>query len=226
MRIIAASLISSVFWIGSSHTAPILKVEDITGGVTTTVNDNGLGDDSSIIGHIDSEIIASGGAIISNLAYSNGNADLQTTILRTSITSIDAIDLVISLTDTDLFLRPGGDVFFISAYINHNKPGLDPLNTLQVDYFHNGSNVEFDTSGPKATKISYSGLFPQGRAELQRELLNSKDLPFSLTQVMTIHLEANQTVSFSSVQNVPEPNVILLIGLGLIGLITTQRRKA
>lgn len=233
VKILTVSALSAVLWVGTSHAAFILKVEDVTNGVTTFVTDNGAGDSTNTItGLINSTIVTPNASIVASMGTSkplggNSNTVALMDLLNLDITSSSALDLVISLTDTDFDLNGiGGLGFgFFGASIGGTL-GFSPLNSLQVDYYFNTSNVEFDTVG--ATSISTAtwngpGAFSENIA---RTLVSPVNAPFSLTQIATIHVEAGQTISYDSeVTVVPEPSVLFLMGLGLIGLTVANRRK-
>ena len=232
VKILTVTALSTVLWVGTSHAAFILKVEDVTNGVTTFVNDNGVGDSVAMTGLINSTIVTPNASIITSIGTSKplgGNSPTVALmdLLNLDITSNSAIDIVISLTDTDFDLDGIGGLGlgFLGASIGGTL-GSNIQNSLQVDYFFNTSNVAFDTVG--ATSISSAtwngpGGFSENVAKAQ---VNPVNAPFSLTQIATIHVEANQIISYDSeVSVVPEPSVLFLMGLGLIGLTVANRRK-
>jgi len=232
VKVFTVSALSAVLWVGTSHAGFVLKVQDVTNGITTTVADNGAGDVTAIAGLINATVVTPNASIVTSIGTSkplggNSNTVALMDLLNVDISSNSAIDLVISLTDTDFDLNGiGGLGFgFLGASIGGTL-GSNPLNSLQVDYFFNTSNVEFDTVG--ATSISSAtwngpGAFSE---DVARTLVNPVNNPFSLTQIATIHVEANQIISYDSeLTVVPEPSVLLLMGLGLIGLTATNRRR-
>ena len=230
VEVFIVSALSAVLWVGTSHAAFILKVEDVTNGVTTFVTDNGSGDSVAITGLINSTIVTPSASIVTSIGTSkplgsNSNTVALMDLLNLDITANSSIDLVISLTDTDFDLNGLGGIGFLGASIGGTL-GFSPLNSLEVDYFFNTSNVAFDTVG--ATSISTAtwngpGAFSENVA---RVLVSPVNAPFSLTQIATIHVEAGQVISYDSeVTVIPEPSVLFLIGLGLIGLTVANRRK-
>ncbi len=235
VKVFTMSALSAVLWVGTSHAAFILKVEDVTSGVTTFVTDNDVGDSpltNTITGLINSTIFTPNASIVTSIGTSkplggNSNTVALMDLLNLDITSNNALDLVISLTDTDFDLNGVGGLGFglFGASIGGTL-GSNSLNSLQVDYYFNTSNLEFDTVG--ATSISTNtwngpGAFSENVA---KALVSPVNASFSLTQVATIHVEANQMISYDSeVSVVPEPSVLFLMGLGLIGLTVANRRK-
>ncbi len=232
VKVFTVSALSAVLWVGTSHAGFVLKVQDVTNGITTTVTDNGAGDLSAIAGFINAMVITPNASIVTSIGTSkplggNSNIVALMDLLNVDITSNSALDLVISLTDTDFDLNGiGGPGFGLLGASIGGTMGSNPLNSLQVDYFFNTSNVEFDTVG--ATSISSNNWNGPGAfgENVARTLVNPVNAPFSLTQIATIHLEANQIISYDSeVTVVPEPSVLFLMGLGLIGLTVANRRK-
>ncbi len=232
VNIMTITALSTLLWAGTSHAGFVLKVQDVTNGITTTVGDNGPGDVSAIAGLINATVVTPSASIVTSIGTSKplgGNSSTLALmdLLNVGITSNSAIDLVISLTDTDFNLNGIGGLGIgnLGASIGGTL-GSNPLNSLQVDYFFNTSNVEFDTVG--ATSVSSTtwngpGAFGENVGSTQVSPVNA---PFSLTQIATIHIEANQIISYDSeLTVVPEPSVLLLMGLGLIGLTVVNRRK-
>ncbi len=232
VKIFTVSALSAVLWVGTSHAGFVLKVQDVTNGVTTTIGDNGAGDVSPIAGLINATVVTPNASIVTSIGTSkplagNSNTVALMDLLNVGITSNSAVDLIISLTDTDFDLNGIGGLGIgnLGASIGGTM-GSNPLNSLQVDYFFNTSNGEFDTAG--ATSVSSTawtgpGAFGENVASTQVSPVNA---PFSLTQIATIHIEANQIISYDSeLTVVPEPSVLLLMGLGMLGLTVVNRRK-
>ena len=233
VNVLTATALSTVLWVGTSHAAFILKVEDVTNGITTTVTDNGAGDVSAIAGLINATVVTPNASIVTSIGTSkplggNSSTVALMDLLNVDISSNSAIDLVISLTDTDFDLNGIGGLGqgFLGASIGGTL-GSNALNSLQVDYFFNTSNVAFDTVG--ATSIATNtwngpGAFSENVA---KALVSPVNDPFSLTQIATIHIEANQIISYDSeLTVVPVPGVLFLLGLGMAGLMVVRRRKA
>ncbi len=155
----------------------------------------------------------------------NSNTHGNLFLRELAISSVTGGWLTIEVSDNDFMLDGLGFNGFLNASIA-GRLGTNPLNTVQVDYFYNTSNVNFDTVG--ATLIS-SNLFSGGSGfsgSYGRAAINGVNQPFSITQVIKIHLEPNfQTLSFESDLNVvPEPEMLLVMGLGLAVLIFSVRR--
>lgn len=155
----------------------------------------------------------------------NSNTHGNLFLRELAISSANGGLLTIELSDNDFMLDGLGFNGFLNASIA-GRLGTNPLNTVQVDYFYNTSNVNFDTVG--ATLIS-SNLFSGGSGfsgNYGRAAVNDVNQPFSITQVIKIHLEPNfQTLSFESDLNVvPEPEMLLVMGLGLAVLVFSVRR--
>ncbi len=239
-KIIITSTFIALLGVGTSQAALMLRITDtsiagvptvlmaidqvVGGGVNTTPDVN-----PGIMGLLGTSFSTSNFFLTTTSGSSkpfapNSNTQGNLFLRELAISSANGGNLTIEISDNDFMLDGLGSNGFLSASIA-GRLGSNPLNTVQADYYYNTSNVHFDTIG--ATSLG-SNLFSGGsgfNGDYGRVAVNDVNQPFSITQVIKIHLEPNfQTLSFESDLNVvPEPEVPLLIGLGLVSLMFSAR---
>jgi hypothetical protein len=120
--------------------------------------------------------------------------------------------LTIGLTDTD-FLRGG------AGFLNFNIGGTTD-GTISAEAFMDVANTEFGT-GTLLGSMSSSG--PAFHYTSAGTVVNTTD-PYSLSLVATIVHEAGDVSSFDA-NVVPEPSMLALMSVGLIGIGFAGRRK-
>ena len=121
--------------------------------------------------------------------------------------------LTLGLTDTD-FLRGGAG--FLNFGIGGTTDG-----TVSAQAYMDVANTEFGTGTLMGSMTSGGPAFSYTSAGT---IVNTAD-PYSLTLVTTVtHASAGDISSFDAAV-VPEPSMIALMSLGLIGLGFTGRRK-
>ncbi|SET20427.1 PEP-CTERM protein-sorting domain-containing protein [Nitrosomonas marina] len=145
-----------------------------------------------------------------------------------SISSTNGGTLTIEISDNDFTLNGIGNEGFFTADIAGTL-GANPLNSVEVDYFYNTSNIPFDTDGATmAGSSAISGSLGFNES-FGRVAVSGIDQPFSITQVIKIHMQPNyQILSFDSdLRVVPEPDTALLTGLALfiLLLVVSGRRS-
>lgn len=121
--------------------------------------------------------------------------------------------LTIGLTDTDFF--PGG-VGFLNFNIGGTTSG-----TISAQAYMDAGNAEFGTGTLLGSMTSSGPAFSYTSADT----IIDHTSPYSLTLVTTVtHTGAGQISSFDA-NVVPEPSMLALMSLGLIGLGFAGRRK-
>ena len=121
--------------------------------------------------------------------------------------------LTISLTDTD-YLRGG------AGFLNFSMGGTTS-GIVSAQAFMDAGNAEFGTGTLLGSMTSNGPAFSYTSAGT---VVNTTD-PYSLTLVTTItHTSVGQISSFDA-NVVPEPSMIALMSLGLVGLGVAGRRK-
>ncbi|SFK42798.1 PEP-CTERM protein-sorting domain-containing protein [Nitrosomonas aestuarii] len=205
----------------------ITATDQITTGGASTTPDNSPG----ILGLLSTSfstpnffLTASSG--VSKPLPPNTNTQADLFLRELAVSSANGGTLTIEISDNDFMLDGLGVNGFLSAGIE-GRLGTNPLNTVEVNYFYNTSNLNFDTVG--ATTLG-NGIFSGGygfNGSYGRIAVNDINQPFSITQIIKIHLEPNfQIMSFESgLQAVPEPDTLFLVGLGLSALIFAARRR-
>ncbi|SEM76592.1 PEP-CTERM sorting domain-containing protein [Nitrosomonas marina] len=207
----------------------VTATDQIAGGVGNVAPDN-----SSIPGLLSASFGTPNFFLTASLGtskpYPPNSEILADLFLRQlSISSTNGGTLTIEISDNDFTLNGIGNEGFFTADIAGTL-GADPLNSVEVDYFYNTSNIPFDTDG--ATMVGSSAIsgglgFDES---FGRVAVSGIDQPFSITQVIKIHMQPNyQILSFDSdLRVVPEPSTALLAGLALfiLVIVVSRRRSA
>ncbi|GJL75155.1 PEP-CTERM sorting domain-containing protein [Nitrosomonas sp.] len=155
----------------------------------------------------------------------NTNKQASLFLRELAVSSANGGTLTIEISDND-FTLDGDPNGIFSAGIT-GRLGTNPLNTVEANYYYNTSNINFDTAG--ATIINSDFFSGSGGFDgnYRPVAITGTDQPFSITQVLTIHLEPNfQIMSFESrLHAVPEPGTLFLVGLGLCALVFAARHS-
>ena len=121
--------------------------------------------------------------------------------------------LTIGLTDTD-FLRGG------AGFLNFNIGGTTD-GTVSALAYMDAANLEFGTGTLMGSMSATNSAFSYASAGTT---VNTTD-PYSLTLIATVtHANAYDVSSFDAAV-VPEPSIIALMSIGLVGLGIAGRRK-
>ncbi len=155
----------------------------------------------------------------------NTNKQANLFMRELAVSSVNGGTLTIEISDNDFTLDGDPNGIFSAGIAG--RLGTNPLNTVEANYYYNTSNINFDTAG--ATIIN-SDFFSGGGGfdgNYGPVAITSVDQPFSITQVLTIHLEPNfQIMSFESrLHAVPEPDTLFLVGLGLSLIFAARHSK-
>lgn len=134
----------------------------------------------------------------------------------------EAIDLVISITDTDYYYS------FDSGYLARNlvtSYGLTNPGSVLVDFYVNHSNTAFDTNGAQSDSRN-TPLTRLDNSIITDEFVPKLN-PVSFTQVLNIHVDhgVNKRVYIQSKHYVvSEPNSIPLVVTGMLLLMLIKRK--
>lgn len=221
--------------ISSSHASLMLRVTDSSGPTVVTATDQVVGggvgttdDLSNTLGFLSTNFSTPNFLVVSSSGASqplppNSNVHANLDLLQIAITATTDGWLTIELSDNNFNL--GGIASgngFMHADIGGTL-GQNAANSVQMDYYYNTSNALFDTVGATHLGGSFSG----GGAfsgSFGPAAVGGANNPFSLTQVATIHMKAGQVLSFDSdFHVVPEPSMLALLGLGLLGFAGSRR---
>ena len=231
-KIILGTTAAMLMAAGTAHAAFIMYLDDAsTAGIDRIVQDDTLagvltGIGLTTTGDLDpttGSVVYTGGfgsfLMNATVGLSKPVLDGPGNIFDLNSVSVSgsAGSLTIGLTDTDFYKKGAG---FLNFSIGGTTDG-----SIAASAYMDASNIEFGT-GTLLGSMSYTGggLNSGFGYNSSGTAINGTD-PYSLTLVTTItHANATDTTSFDAAV-VPEPSILALISLGLVGLGFAGRRK-
>ena len=231
-------LLAAAIMASAANAELIVKIEDLSNGSTTTFADNTTNNAQRNINlsALGTDFALTFSATSYN-PFGRTNADATQPLfnyypwlgINFSVTSTgNPVDLAISVTDTDFILTPGGRQNLTANYGSLSFP-TSP-NHVEVDYFYNPSNAAFDTSGAQSLSFDTANGFPLNPPPNNVGVLSlvpgpGATDPFSLTQVIKIHVDSGSRVFATTTHAVvPEPGMLLLLAIGAAGLLLGRKR--
>lgn len=226
---LASYVFPIVFFLAMTSAARATLTYQVSDGVSTfTVADNASADLSAQAGAV--LFTNSFGNVILNVGTGIsrpmiGSTALPQHHLDSVIVSTGAVNLTISLSDTD-FSGAGSANFLASiGGIINSAPGSTATYSVYRDLANNlfgtGPGTSVCTTGPLSVG-SIPFTFAGSCAAAP-----TIDSAYSLTSVTNIHLLGPGTTSFGAILvDASEPASIILLGVGLIGAMSWSRRNA
>jgi hypothetical protein len=230
-RLAAAGVAAGLLGFAGSANALALKVS-LNGTDQFEIFDNGVGDMSAIpnhIGIVGVEIGGAGSGIIigatSTLSNAPGTtfASLGTNVHATTAAGVSGVNTIVFTASETGFTAPSADAAF--SFINDfSLTSLDTSITHEI-------YIDFANTLYGAGLLVTSGTADDVLDDVLNSLLineSQTETPFSITHVITVSLDGpgQANATNDSTVEAPEPAALALLGLGLIGIATTRRRKA
>jgi hypothetical protein len=196
------------------------------GGASAIIVDQGAGDNANTA--VGEGVISFSGDVgnftlnftVGSSKPQIGSASLpQMNLISFNATTSGAPDiLTIELTDTD-FIGPLPSANFNTVVNGTRIPG-----SLSFAAYLDSTNTEFGTG----TEIASFGPLGSGAASAGATTLVTTSAPYSLTMIATVdHLTKGirDTTTFDANISVPEPKMLTLFGIGLLGIGLLARRR-
>jgi hypothetical protein len=216
-------LLVAVFAVGVNglYADPMLSLSISDGTTTVTVVDNGIGDSVLADGYINWTGSVGNWGLQTEIGQGTpqlGLGSLDLTFIAKANEADPPTDLTIKLTQTGTSPSFPGWVLDIGGTV---IGGIDPI-TYSAWYDNNNVAFALDTQIGSTLSFSGGGSFSGSIAGA-----TSTSAVYSLTQVITFHGTggSGSATGDASLNPVPEPTAILLLGSGLVGLALLVRRK-
>lgn len=198
----------------ASQATLALRLSD--GSSTVTIVDGGIGDLNSAAGAI--TFIGGIGAFSINVSTALGDeaTDYKGIHLDSINNSFGTGSLQIAMTETDITSGAAG-----ASAIGVSFGGVAG-GTIRGRFYVDDANTAFG----QATNVFDSGVIGAGAFARSGGGTTSLTDPYSMSMVVDITHVRGATTSFNFEAKVPEPATLALLGIGLLGIGVSTRRRA
>lgn len=220
---VAASLLAAAPL--AANAGFVLSVDDLSDGAgvnVMTIVDNGSGDGDSLANFISSSITAFGAggwSVIGNFGTGSLLTGTGPDLTSVATTSTQGGTLRIMLTETDLSFGALGSAPVFGQIDGNRTNGTS--GSISWAVYADDSNSEFGLS-----QLAYSGSSTANSFTGNGGKALSLTDPFSLTLVVDITHTARASTSYDFATHVPEPGMVGLLSVALLGAgVATRRRR-